>query len=92
MFRFKLTPDGQESVEIQGSSRDVLQWERRGKTNTMARLREEMRMTDLYKIAFLAATRLGVWSGTEADFMETVELDILDDEADDSEDPTKSAA
>lgn len=91
MFRFKITPEDGNPYELVASSRDVLQWERRNKGASMSRLQAEMRMTDVYKIAYFAATRQNGYPGTEADFTDEVDLELLDDEEEDEEVPTNTA-
>lgn len=93
MFDFKITPEAGDPFEVTATSRDIVQWERRNKGASITALREQMRMTDLYKIAHLAAERTGKFHGSEAEFMDYVDLELLDDdEEDDDEVPTPSAA
>lgn len=93
MFIFKVMPEDDEPYELAATSRDVLQWERRNKGANMGALRDQMRMTDLYKIAYLAAVRQDRFTGTEGDFVDTVDLDLVDDDDEMSEeDPIPAAA
>jgi hypothetical protein len=92
MFTFNITPEGGITEKIVGTSRDVLQWERRNKGASAGALSRDPKMTDLYKIAYLAAVRLGRWGGTEAEFMESVDIESLDDDGDGEADPTRPAA
>ncbi len=90
MFTFKISPDGQAPFEVKGASRDIARWERTTKGASLHRLQEEMHVVDLYKIAFFACQRAGMWSGTMAEFEDQVDIDTLDDE--ESQDPTLPAA
>lgn len=93
MFLFKVMPEDDEPYELAATSRDVLQWERRNRGANMGALRDRMMMSDLYKIAYLAAVRQDRFTGSEGDFIDTVDLDLLDDDDELSEeDPTRAAA
>jgi hypothetical protein len=69
-------------------SRDIAQWEKRNK-GSLKSLNENMKMTDIYVVAHLSAVRQGLYTGTEQEFQDGCDIDILDD---DEVDPTKSAA
>ncbi len=90
MFKMKITPDGGEAFELVTSTRDIAQWEKRNKGASFAGLQADMHMTDLYKIGHIAATRQGLYTGTLKEFEESVDIDMLDDEAE--VDPTRSGA
>ena len=93
MFTFTITPDGEESFRVTASSRDLVQWERRNKSASLTALREQMRMTDLYKIAYIAAVRQHFYDGTEQEFNDSCDLELEEeDEGGDEEVPTRSAA
>ncbi|PZG18982.1 hypothetical protein C1I95_12450 [Micromonospora craterilacus] len=102
MFEFKLTFDERpdDPVTITAGSRDILMWERTTKGASMAQLERDLRITDLYKMAWIAAKRLGHFDGPLANFEAGVELDLLDDKTKDEdedgdeggpEDPTRPA-
>jgi hypothetical protein len=90
MIRLKIMPDSAEPFEVTATTRDIVKWEKTTKGATFAAFQAEQKITDLYKIAFYAALRHGLYTGTLADFEDGVDLDILDDE--DEPDPTRSAA
>lgn len=89
MFRLKITPDGGEAYELTATTRDIAKWERTNKGASLAKLESDMHAVDLYKIAYNAAVRQGLGVGSEKDFAESCDLDVLDD---DEADPTQSAA
>jgi hypothetical protein len=89
MFRFKVRPDDGEEFEVTATTRDIAKWERTTKGASFAGLQNDMKVTDLYRVAYHAVNRQGLYDGTMKEFEDACDLDILD--ADD-EDPTKSAA
>jgi hypothetical protein len=90
MIRLKVMPDSGDAYELTATTRDIAQWEKRSKTHSFAGLQNDMHVKDLYVIAFFASRRKGLFTGTEAEFVETCDLDVLDDE--DEADPTHAAA
>lgn len=94
MFTFDITPDGGRRQRVVATSRDVLQWERRNKGASASALSSDTKMTDLYKIAYLAAVRIGLWTESEAEFMDSVDIEAVDDDddGDGDADPTRPAA
>lgn len=91
MLRFKVMPDGGEFYIIDATTRDIWKWEKTTKGASFGDLKDNMRMVDLYRIAYWAAVRQGRYGGTLAEFEESSDLDILkgpDQEADDV-DPTR---
>lgn len=91
MFRFKVMPDAGEPFEVTATTRDIAKWERTTKGASLAGLQSDLRAVDLYKVAFHAVTRQGLYSGALKDFEDSVDLDVLDDDQDEP-DPTRSAA
>lgn len=89
MFTFKISPEDAEAFQVKGTSRDISKWEKTTKGASLHKLRTEMCVVDLYRIAYNACTRTGLWTGTLADFEDTVDLDTIDE--DDEVDPTQSA-
>lgn len=84
MIKFKVRPvDGGEPYEVEGTTRDILNWERTTKGASFGKLEENMHIADLYKIAWFAARRASMFSGVLADFEEQHDLDIVRGEADD---------
>lgn len=92
MFDFKVTTaEGDEPFKVTATSRDIALWERTNKGASLSQLNDNMRMTDLYKIAYNACERHGLWHGPLREFEVSVDLEVLDDD-DDPGDPTRPAA
>jgi len=89
MFTFLITDDSQNTHELKATSRDIANWEKTSRGASMSQLKDAMRMTDLYKIAFFTAKRTGVFEGNEQSFMDTFDLEIEGDQEDESENPTQ---
>lgn len=89
MFKFKLyDTDSEDPVEITADSRDILQWERLTKGASFGELGKNLRMTDIYRIAYLASRRLKVLPDevkNEANFSERFRVEIMNDAEDDEE-------
>ena len=84
MFDFKIIPDGGEPFEVSAKSRDIVQWERRFRSN-LGRLQQTMSMSGLTELAFVAAQRQGLFQGDYKSFEDSVDLDLLGDDEDESE-------
>jgi len=91
MITLKVMPDAGAAYVVTATTRDIAKWERTNRGASFAKLQSDMHATDLYVIAYLAASRQGLFTGTQAEFAETCDLDVLDDE-DDGPDPTQPAA
>lgn len=93
MFEFTVKPDAGEPFDVEGTTRDVLAWERTTKGASIGAMKTNPKLTDLYKIAHLAATRQQLFTGSLETFMETCDLIVHDeddeDEGDDGPDPTQ---
>ncbi|MEV0902891.1 hypothetical protein [Actinoplanes sp. NPDC049802] len=89
MFKFNVTPDDGPAYEVVATTRDVAKWERTTKGASLAGLQSDMKAVDLYRIAYHASVRQGLYAGTLADFEDSTDLDVLDLE---DPDPTRSAA
>lgn len=95
MINLKVMPDEGEPYELKATTRDIAKWERTNKGASFAGLQRDMHAKDLYVIAYHAATRKGLFAGTAAEFAESCDLDVLDDDDDEEDgepDPTPSAA
>jgi len=88
MIEFTVRPDGGEPYKVTATSRDIHQWERTNRGASFNLLMADMHMVDLYKVAFIASRRQGLFTGTEKDFTEQV--DIVADESEEM-DPTQPA-
>jgi hypothetical protein len=92
MMTFKVIPDGGEPYQVTAHSRDVLVWEKSGKGRTFSQLADHLSMTDMYGLAFVAARRQGMFSGTLQDFEQSADMMPVDvDEDDEDPDPTHAA-
>lgn len=93
MFRFQVTPDAElgDPYTVVSTMRDVLAWERVTKGGGLMLLRRELRATDLYHIAWLASRRNGLWESTLAEFKESVDVEVIEDQDGDGLDPTQPA-
>lgn len=89
MIDFTVRPDGGEPYKVTATSRDIWQWERTNRGASFNALMVNMQMVDLYKVAYIASRRQGLFTGTEKEFNETV--DIVADESDGEPDPTQPA-
>jgi len=87
MITLKVMPDDGDPYEITATTRDIATWERGNKGASMAGLVSDMRAADLYKVGYLAAKRTGRFEGTEREFTESCDLDVIDDQ--DEADPTQ---
>lgn len=92
MLRLKIMPDDGDPFEVTATTRDIAKWEKTTKGASFAGFQAEQKITDLYRIAFHAATRQGLYVGNLAAFEDGVDLDILDSDEDAETDPTRSAA
>lgn len=88
MLDFKVTPENGQPFEVTATTRDIYRWEKTTRGASFGKLREDQHMVDLYKIAYFAATRQGMWSGTLAEFEDTCDLDILNKSEEEEPDPT----
>jgi len=89
VFLFTLTPEGGEAFEVRATTRDVLVWEKTGRDRSLSALMENLRVADMYEIAYVAAKRQGVWDGNRAEFEERVDLDFEEEQG--AADPTPPA-
>jgi hypothetical protein len=76
LFKFTVSPDGAESFECEATSRDIVRWEGMGKGRTMGALVDNMRMTDLTDLAYVATQRLGLYDGDVREFRACVDIEV----------------
>lgn len=88
MITFKVEPDEGfgEAFSVTATSRDIARWEKVTKSATFQSLMESMSLVHLYRIAYFACKRQGLWDGTEADF--EANCDVTPEGKADSPDPT----
>lgn len=89
MFSLEISPEGAEPFVLHIDSRDIARWEMGGKGRALANL-ERGRLVDLYSIAYVTASRRGLWSGSEEEFLDACLLDQSG--SDDEADPTQPEA
>lgn len=90
MLNFRVMPDGGEPYEVTATTRDILKWERTTKGASFHGLQRDMHIADLYRCAYYAAQRLGLFAGSAVAFEDTCDIDILDDQEEEP-DPTQPA-
>lgn len=88
MFDFKVTPDDGDAYTFTAGSRDCLAWERATK-RSITELLDNRRITDLYRLAHIAARRLGLFTEDLPAFETGVEVELTDLSED--PDPTQPA-
>ena len=88
MIKFRIKPDGLDEFLVTAESRDIHRWELVTKGVTFQGLMESMSMIHMYRIAYFACKRQGLFEGTEKDFTETVDITPTGDDA--AVDPTNT--
>lgn len=88
MITFKLDPDDGEPYELVAHSRDVLLWEKGAKGRSFGQFGDNPNMIDMYGMAFVAARRQGLFSGTLQEFEQTIDVLPVDDDEESEPDPT----
>lgn len=86
MINFHVVPEQGEPFDIEATSRDVLMWERTTKGAKLANIENDLHLADMYKIAWFTAKRLGLFTGSQAEFEESHDLDF---EKEEEPDPTQ---
>lgn len=83
MFKFVVTDSsGAELFKVDAKSRDVIRWEAANKANSLHKLNENLRMTDLTEVAFYAASRQGLYDGSLVDFKADCDIELEDEDED----------
>lgn len=84
MIKFRVEPDNADAYEVTATTRDIVKWEASNKTNSFKKLMDELRLTDLFALAYHSAVRNGFFTGSLAEFISTVEVhpEAEDDELD----------
>ncbi|GEL17690.1 hypothetical protein [Pseudonocardia asaccharolytica] len=90
MFNFRVVPDSGEPFSVVAGSRDVLAWEKAGPGRSVGAVLAAPTLTAFYQLAYAAASRQRLFTGTQAEFEATCELTRFD-EAADAADPTQPA-
>jgi hypothetical protein len=96
MFTFRIEPDGGEAFQVTAKSRDLVRWEQgvglpgrpAGRPRSLASVQQDMSMSALSEIAFVAARRAGKFDGDLHGFQDACEFELISgDEAE--SDPTQ---
>lgn len=83
MIDFHLTnTDTDNKFDVTATTRDVVAWETSGRGRSFKKLMDDMRMTDLYELAYHASVRTGNFVGSTDKFKETIDLSFEGDEND----------
>lgn len=89
-WTFEVRPDDGEPYRVTAHSRDILTWEKAGKGRSLGELAQNPSLGAFYGLAYFAARRQGLFTGTLAEFEQQVDLEPLDDEEDEeAPDPTR---
>lgn len=89
-WTFEVRPDDGEPYRVTAHSRDILTWEKAGKGRSLGELANNPSLGAFYGLAYFAARRQGLFTGTLAEFEQQVDLEPLDDEEDEeAPDPTR---
>lgn len=89
MFNFRVAPDQGEPFNVTAGSRDVLAWEKAGPGRSVSAVLENPTLTAFYGLAYAAAHRQRLFTGTQAEFEATCDLtrSVVDEEASDPTPP-----
>jgi hypothetical protein len=92
MIQFKVNPDNADSYEVNATTRDVMQWEKRNKGKSALQFEQgTATLTDLYAIAHIASVRQGLYEGNLNQFEAECDLEF-DEEEEDTDPPSQLAA
>lgn len=76
IIRFRVIPDNGEPYVVVAGARDVTWWEKTTPGAAMAQLSQGLKLSDLYKIAWIAARRQSMFAGDLKEFEATCELEF----------------
>lgn len=88
MIDFTVVVDDGDRYTVKATARDILQWEKSGNGRNFTALMSTLPLADLYRIAYLASVRKGLFDGKSGDFEKTCDLVF---EVDAEPDPTPVA-
>jgi hypothetical protein len=92
LAQLKMTDDNDNAVVLDLRMRDILLWEQRFAGRSVSMLEEtRVKLTYLYEIAFIVASKNGDFDGKFEDFKQTFEVEEVDDLGV-TVDPTQTAA
>lgn len=81
MITFTVKPDYGDAYEVKATARDVYVWEKTNQGKVFSGLMERLSMVDLYCLAYTAARRQGLFTGTLQELVESSDLDFDTQEA-----------
>jgi hypothetical protein len=76
MFKFTVLPDNGKPYDVVATSRDVRVWEKQHKDNSLSKFSQDLKLDDLYSVAYIASVRQGLYSGTQEEFDKSVDLEM----------------
>lgn len=83
LYRMSFKSDDGDVLVAEADSRDVLAWERQKSGRSARKLATDWEVGDFYNLAFIAATRTGVYTATLREFEKTHRMlrteEIVDD-------------
>lgn len=84
---FQVDPDDGDPYRIVADTRDLYVWEKTtpNKQLTLQQVGEELRLVELYRIAWIAARRQGMYAGTLDDFAATHQVEPTGEDEDEEE-------
>lgn len=88
ILNFRVIPDNGEPFAVAAGGRDITWWEKTTPGAAMNQLAQGWKLTDLYKIAWIAARRQSLFDGDLKEFEKTCEIEF---EAAPEPDPTQPA-
>lgn len=83
MFEFTIKPDGADEYQLTADSRDISMWERTTHKASVGQLVEDMKMSELDKIAHFAAIRHRKFDGPVDQFRLTCAIEFHEDDEED---------
>jgi hypothetical protein len=81
---FEITPDDGDPYKIVADTRDIYSWEKTtsNKQVTLQQAMEELRLVELYRIAWIAARRQGMYAGTLEQFAANHQVEPSEEDED----------
>ncbi|MFI5561505.1 hypothetical protein ACIA2T_19680 [Amycolatopsis japonica] len=70
-----VVPDEGAAFEVEVKTRDIAAWER-STGKAFSHLDEDMKLDDMYELAYAAAVRLKLYDGTVEDFKLTTDIEF----------------
>jgi hypothetical protein len=74
MFKFTIQPDDGDEFEVAVGSRDIVVWEKTGPGRSITAVLNNLKATDMYAIAHIAARRQQLFTGSLDEFEKTCDI------------------